>query len=145
MSETRPVGAAEFVRIIRGASDEEVRRIVNSSRDQILDGLFAVMESVPIPPGMRGVIEWRIGGGEDGGVDRYATVVADGGCTAERGPATETDLVVSADAVDLLRVASRSAPPARLVAQGRLRVQGDLRIAAQLDRWFRSLDAATGK
>lgn len=139
MSEGPPDTPAEFVRWMRQVNDDELREVLAEQRTQMLDGLFAAWASLPAPSSMDGVIEWRIGGREDGGADHFQTAMANRVCAVTRDGDATPGLVVEIDAIDLLRVAARIVMPSALFSRGGMVLDGDLKLAAQLDGWFRMI------
>ncbi len=84
--------------------------------------------------GVDAVVEWRIGGRRRGGVDRYQLAFAGGRCRARRGGRQVPTLTLELDGVGFLRLVAGASGAARLALGGRLRVRGDLVLAARLPR-----------
>lgn len=129
-----------FARIVRDASDEQLAAGLLANRELILAEVFRQM-----PGNLDGaaaadvdaVVEWRIGGRDDGGHDAWQVTVRDGRARVERGAAAEPDVVFEVGAVDFLRLVAGAVEGPLLFMHGRLRVDGDLVLALRMPQLFR--------
>ncbi len=72
------------------------------------------------------VVEFRITGRRDGGIDRYRLTLADGRCRASRRDGRRPALTLELEPVAFLRLVSGTASPQRLLLAGKLRLRGHL-------------------
>lgn len=87
---------------------------------------------------VKATIEWRITGRGDGGVDTYQVTVAHGGCHARRGAVDPSPrLTISLDAAEFLRLATGNSNPMQAYLKGRIKLAGDIMVAAKLLQLFR--------
>ena len=88
--------------------------------------------------GVEATIEWRITGRADGGVDSYHVTIADGRCRARRGSNDATpQLTITIDAAEFLRLATGNSDPMQGYFKGRVKLSGDIMLAAKLQQLFR--------
>ena len=78
------------------------------------------------------VVEFRITGRRDGGIDRYQVTLTDGrGSTSRRGK-RKPELTLELAPVAFLRLVGGAASPQRLLIAGKLKFRGDLLLALVL-------------
>jgi alkyl sulfatase BDS1-like metallo-beta-lactamase superfamily hydrolase len=86
---------------------------------------------------LRLCVGFRIGGREDGQVDRYVVHVADGGCRVETDPpegqGRDRDATITIEGADFLRLVTGQLHPVRGVLSGALKVKGDRAKALALN------------
>jgi hypothetical protein len=78
------------------------------------------------------VVEFRITGRRDGGVDRYQLTLADGRGRTSRRRRRRPALTLELDSVAFLRLVAGTASPQRLLLAGKLKLRGDLMLALAL-------------
>ena len=125
--------------LVREADEEQLQAGFEANRDLMLTEAFRHMPATLRPDkarAARAVAEWRITGREDGGHDRFQVIVEDGRCVVERDGTADADVTFTIGPVDFLRLITGGADPAKLFLFGRLRVKGDLMLAARLPTWF---------
>lgn len=141
MDPARPALTPEaFARIVRDATEEQLDAGLRANRELILPEVFRQMPANLDPAqaaGVEAVVEWRIGGRENGGHDAWQVALRDGRATVERGAAAAADVVFEIGAVDFLRLVAGAVEGPLLFMQGRLRVDGDLVLALRLPQMFR--------
>jgi putative sterol carrier protein len=128
-----------FVAMVTAAGDEELAAGLRANGDAILAGVFARMSEALDAEAVgdtRAVLEWQVGASPDEPPRRFQLVVADGACTVEREGAHEPDVVYSIAGVDFLRMVTGSRDPGELFVFGRLKVAGDLFLAARSRTFF---------
>ena len=117
----------------------DVEQRLAEDRDALLDELFARIAR-RYDPGRAGdldaVVEWRVGGRENGGHDRFQLVFGRDGCRVERDGGAAPGATFTIDAADLLRLVSGQARSAELYTFGKLRIDGDLMLAARVPGLF---------
>lgn len=125
--------------LVREADDEQLEAGFEANRDLVLAEAFRRMPTTlraDRARTTRTVAEWRITGRDDGGHDRFQVIVEAGRCAVERDGAADPHVTFTIGPVDFLRLITGGADPARLFLFGRLRVKGDLVLAARLPAWF---------
>jgi predicted lipid carrier protein YhbT len=130
---------AMFAAIVARLSDKQLAAGLAVSRELILNELFRQfpenLDSAAAGD-LRAVVHWRIEGRSDGGHDQWEVSIADGRAAVEREGAGEPDVAYTIDALDFLKlVAGRHEGP-ELFMSGKLVVEGDLVLAAQMPRLF---------
>jgi hypothetical protein len=78
------------------------------------------------------VVEFRITGRRDGGVDRYQLTLSDGRCQTSRGGGRKPALTLELEPVAFLRLVGGTASAQRLLLAGKLKLRGDLILALAL-------------
>ncbi|HEV3002111.1 MAG TPA: SCP2 sterol-binding domain-containing protein [Solirubrobacteraceae bacterium] len=129
-----------FARIVRDASDEQLAAGLRANREVILPEVFRQMPANldgAAAAGVDAVVEWRIGGRDDGGHDAWQVTVRDGRATVERGAGADPDVVFEVAAIDFLRLIAGAVEGPLLFMHGRLRVHGDLVLALRMPQLFR--------
>ena len=128
---TPPMDPAAFATLVRGASDEDLAAGMEANRALILAGVFDAMPAAYLG-GLEAVAEWRIDG------ERWQVRMAAGRCTVERGGDAAPDVVYEVGGVDFLRLAAGQVDGPQLFVSGRIKVEGDLMLAARMPALFRS-------
>lgn len=130
----------EFAKAVKAASKEEIAAaMTGESRTKILDAVFSRYPGQFRPDragSLSAVIHWVITGRDDGGVDTYELVIADGACTLSPTPQHDPKLAVTLSGVDLLSLISGKAKPMMMFMTGKLKAKGDLGLAANLEKIF---------
>ncbi|HEV7652137.1 MAG TPA: SCP2 sterol-binding domain-containing protein [Actinophytocola sp.] len=86
---------------------------------------------------LRAVVHWRFTGGTgDGGYDRFQTLIESGACTSDRHPTADARVTLTLSPVDFLRAVTGTVNVALLFMRGRVKVRGDLALAAGLINYF---------
>ncbi len=78
------------------------------------------------------VVEFRITGRRDGGIDRYQLALIDGRGRRARRDAAKPALTLELEPVAFLRLVAGTASAGRLLIAGKLKVRGDLLLALAL-------------
>jgi predicted lipid carrier protein YhbT len=137
---------AQFATMVRQASDEDLAAGMRANRDLILEGIFAAMPQSFEPSaasGIGAVAEWRVAGEGDAQPARWQVRIADGRCVVERDGEAAPNVVYEIGGVDFLRLICGQLDGPQLFVSGRLRVQGDLILAARMPSMF-TVPAAPG-
>jgi putative sterol carrier protein len=138
-----PVQLADgFARLIRRSSPDGIERVMRTPvRRAVLDAIFWQMPKHfdrRQAAGVEATIEWRITGRADGVVDTYQVTIADGQCRAKRGSELASPQVkITVDAAEFLRLATGNSDPMQGYFKGRIKLAGDLMLAAKLLQLFR--------
>ena len=86
---------------------------------------------------VRALVEYRVRGGRDGGVDRYQVTIEDGRARARRGGDAQPDVTLEMDPAPFLQLVTGVASGPELFMRGRLQIDGDLMLATRLPSLFR--------
>ena len=85
------------------------------------------------------VVEVRIAGRRDGGIDRHQLTLTDGRCRKARRGGRRPAVTFELAPVAFMRLVGGTASPQRLLIVGKLKVRGDLVLALALPRTLRLL------
>ncbi len=130
-------------RLVREASPERLEQIMRSpARWALLEGIFWQMPKRLDPKGAAEVetsVLWTITGRADGGADSWLLLVTRGSARTQRVGAgnPQAKLTITMDGVELLRLVSGNLDPMTAYMQGRIKLEGDIMVAATLSRIFR--------
>ena len=83
------------------------------------------------------VVEFRIAGRRDGGIDRYQLAFTNGRCMTSRHNRRKPALTLTVEPVAFLHLVGGTASPQRLFIAGRLKLRGDLILALALPATLR--------
>ena len=128
-----------FVALVAGATDEQLSEGLAANGEAILAGVFERMSKAldaEAAHGTRAVLEWRVATTADERPLRFQLAIADGACTVRRDGDREADVVYTIGGVDFLRLVTGGAEPGELFVFGRLKVAGDLFLAARSRTFF---------
>jgi hypothetical protein len=135
------VDPAEFARSIASTPDEQLAAGMRSEyRERVLDQIFQQFSAHLDPEKSGGtdtVVHWRLQGRPDGGEDLYEMRIGDGACRVSREATADPRVAFGLDAVDFLKLVTGNASGPRLFMAGRLKVEGDLLFATQVQGLFR--------
>jgi putative sterol carrier protein len=126
--------------LIGQASDDQLADGMRENRDLILGQVFASMPARIDPvktAEVEAVAEWRIGDRQDGGVDRWQVRIERGACQVEREGTAEPTVVFELGAIDFLKLVTGNEKGPKLFLFGRLRISGDLMLAARMHNLFK--------
>ena len=108
--------------------------------DLNIQSLMILLPTIFLPDQARGVsavINFDLSG-EGGG--EWTVTIRDQKCTAEAGKAAAPDLSLSAKAKDILDIFTGRLDPTRALLFGKLRMNGDMRLAMRLAELFDTHD-----
>jgi putative sterol carrier protein len=88
------------------------------------------------------VIEWRITDAEKGEDDRWQMVIEDGACAVRREGERRPNITYTVGPVDFVRLITGGKSGPELFMLGKLKVRGNLMLAARMPGWFRIPGAA---
>ena len=125
-----------LARWVAGASTPQLERVMRSPlRRFLLRQIFQTMRRRVDPAqaaGLDAVVEFRIRRSGGRPADRFQVVIADGRCTASRGADRRASVTLDMGPATFLRLVGGAAGVPKLVLLGKLRVWGDLVLAARL-------------
>jgi putative sterol carrier protein len=131
-----------FVWIIAQASAAQLDALMAHAdlRMVVLAEIFSRMSRHLNPSrssGLTAVVHWRFSGGhEDGGFDRFQTVIEDGRCTSGIMQDREPRSTVTMAPADFLRVSTGISSAPMLFLRGRVKVKGDIPFVAGFTGYF---------
>src|SRR4051794_17182321 len=138
--EPEGVDAAAFASQVSQVSDDDLRALMASEmRRQVLDEIFRRMVEHFRPDragGVEAVIHWKILDRPDGGYDHYEFVIEDGRALLNERPERSPTLVFRIGPVPFLRLVTGNAAGPLLFMRGKLKIQGDLALAARAPGFF---------
>jgi hypothetical protein len=140
--ELSALSTSTFVSIIAQASSPQLDALMEHAelRTVVLNEIFARMNRhlhTERTAGMSAVLHWRFTGGyEDGGYDRYQTVIQDGKCVSGIVQDRDPRATVTLAPTDFLRVSTGIASAPLLFIRGRVKVKGDIPFAAGFANYF---------
>ncbi|MFJ2769399.1 SCP2 sterol-binding domain-containing protein [Streptomyces sp. NPDC087300] len=131
----------EFAQIVKGLSGKEIAEIAKDGelRARVLAEVFTRMERQFKPDtagSLKALIRWKVtGSGDEETV--YETDIADGTCTvrAGRSDADPRVTLILADA-EFLKLVSGNASPVTMFMMRKVKIAGDVALAAGLTRYF---------
>ena len=135
-----PMSAEAFARVVGTATDEQLQAGLSANRELILSEVFRQMPAyvdTAATGDLDAVVEWRIGDRADGGYDRWQLRFEGGRVTVERDGAADPRVVYEIGAVDFLRLCADPAQGPEFFLYGRLRMEGDLVLGAQMPAMFK--------
>jgi hypothetical protein len=128
-----------FVWIIERASAAQLDALMehHELRPVVLGEVFARMAKHVKPKAPDAVVHWRFTGGyEEGGFDRYQTVIGSGRCTSGVVQDLDPRSTVTITPSDFLKVVTGNASAPMLFIRGRVKVKGDIPFVAGLINHF---------
>ncbi|HEV3227977.1 MAG TPA: SCP2 sterol-binding domain-containing protein [Solirubrobacteraceae bacterium] len=137
--EVPAIDPEQFATLIGNATDEQLNEGLAMNRDLILGEIFRRMPERFDPTraaNVDAVIEWRISDRPGGGHDTFQIVIRGGACTLAEGANEEPRVIYEIRPLDFLRLISGNASGPQLFLVGRLKIRGDLFLAARVQSWF---------
>ena len=119
---------------------------MEENREELLTEIFRRMpESFDAARAtdVNAVIEWEITGAPEGEVDRWQLTLRDGTCTCVRGGDAESDVTFRVAPVDFVKLITGVASGPQMFVFGKLRIRGNLMLAARVQGFFVLPNAAT--
>ena len=137
----RQLLADAFARYVAGSSPERRARLMRGwTRPILLRRIFKAMESefdADQGQGVDAVMHWEIGGREDGEVDRWQVVIENGRCHAARRLDRDATITIKLESLQFLELVTGIASGPELFMSGKLKMEGDVLLAARLTSLFR--------
>jgi putative sterol carrier protein len=135
------IDANELAQNMSKATNEQLAELMaGPMRGQILSEIFRRMAEHFKADAARdtdAVLHWKIGGGPDGSVDEYETVIANGACDAHEGfKQDEARVTFTIGGADFLRLVTGNAAGPMLFMSGKLKIEGDMMFAASAASLF---------
>jgi putative sterol carrier protein len=134
--------AEGFARLVRSAPEARLEQALRTPvRRAVLEGIFRQMPQHldrKAAKTMNATIRWRITSGNNGRADVYELEVSDGRCRSRRGEsAAEPSVTITLGAAEFVKIATGNSDPMQAYFKGRIKLAGDLMVAARLQSLFR--------
>lgn len=130
---------AQLAATVENLSDEELaKQLSELGIDDVLGGIFDGMKEAFQPEAAEGVsstIQYDIR--TDEGVKQWNVEISNGACSTSSGPADSPRLTLQLDIVDFVRLIFGQAEGPQLFMSGKLKLQGDMMFAMQMQKFFR--------
>ncbi|MGO9958029.1 MAG: SCP2 sterol-binding domain-containing protein [Solirubrobacteraceae bacterium] len=126
--------AQTFAWWVRRSSEQRLRSAIGGRlRSVLLWQIFRTIGQRAQPgAGVDAVVEFRITGRRDGGIDRYQVTLSGGRGRSSRRGSLRPALTLELEPVAFLRLVAGTASPQLLVITGRLKLRGNLMLAVIL-------------
>ena len=124
-----------FSSFVRGRSDEQLERLFGTT--PALRMAFGGMERAFVPEkarGFKGSVQWELHGPR--GTRTWHVRIRDGRAVASEGPAPDASVKMRMSVPVFARVLARELDPARAIMEGKLEIDGDFAVAAQIGPMF---------
>lgn len=136
------IDPVEFARQVGQASDADLEAGLQNAevRSLMLREIFGRMARhfrADQAAGLDAIVHWKIFDRPGGGYDHYELVVRDGTCIVNNPPEHDPKVTLKLGPVDFLKLVTGNASGPRLFMAGRLKVEGDLLFATQVQGLFR--------
>jgi putative sterol carrier protein len=130
-----------LARAVRGVPDDRLEQALRTPmRRVVLDGIFWQMPQHldrTRAVGVNATVRWQVTGRGDGGADTYDLVLGGGRCQVRRGAKGDARLTITLGAAELVRLASGGLDPMQAYYRRRIKLAGDIMLAAKLTALFR--------
>jgi putative sterol carrier protein len=129
---------AQLAAMIKDLSDDELKtQLQQIGHDEVLREIFTRMPEAFLSEkaqGVSAVMQYDIT--TDAGVRSWTVTIADPTCQTSEGPATDPRLTLKLDLVDFVRLIFGQAEGPQLFMGGKLKLQGDMMFAMQMQTFF---------
>ena len=139
MNDPSAVRPEQFAALVRDASDEQLEAGFRENREVLLEEIFRRMPEQFDPEraaGVEAVVEWQITR-PDGEPDRWQLAIRDGTCTLARDGTAQADVSLRVAPVDFVKLITGVDAGPKMFVFGRLRIRGNVLLAARMQGWFR--------
>ena len=139
MTDPASVPPEQFAALVREASDDQLAEGFRANREVLLEEIFRRMPQQFDPErgaGVDAVVEWQITR-PDGEPDRWQIAVRDGACSVERDGGADPDVSLRVGPVDFVKLITGAEAGPKLFVFGRLKIRGNVMLAARMQSWFR--------
>jgi putative sterol carrier protein len=140
MSDAPTMEPAAFARLVREATDDQLAAGLRASGKLIVEGVVRGMPdafAAESASGIEAILQWRVALKPDEPPTCWRLRIADGRCTMDDDPDAPADVTYDIGAVDFLRLVAGQLDGPQLFLTGRLRIEGDLVLAARMPSLFR--------
>ncbi|MFF3493474.1 SCP2 sterol-binding domain-containing protein [Streptomyces sp. NPDC002795] len=132
----------EFARLVKGLPAKEINRIARDEtlRTRVLKEVFGRVERQFRPDAagsLEALIRWKVTGQGEIPEAVYETKIANGTCTVTEGRSdAEPRLTLVMGDADFLKLVSGNSSPVTLFMTRKVKIAGDVALAARLTRYF---------
>jgi putative sterol carrier protein len=135
------VDPADFARVVADTPDKELEEgMLSENRGLVLDEIFKRMEEhfdADRAGDVEATVDWKVLDRPGGGYDHYRVEIAAGACTVHKDPeAGHPTVTFRVAPVDFLKLVTGNASGPKMFITGRLRIEGDLMLAARVQTFF---------
>ena len=138
MADQQQVDPAQLAELVKGLSDEELQKqVADLGEDEVLKNIFAGMQDAFLPEKAKGVsstIQYDVDTSD--GTKQWSVKIEDGACVTSEGPAPDPRLTLKLGLVDFIRLILGQADGTQLFMSGKLKLQGDMMFAMQMQGFF---------
>ena len=129
---------AAMAQMVRSVPDEQLEQGLRANGEQIIGEVFRRFPDRLSEEGRRAeaVIKWKIRE-KDGEDQRWFVVLENGECKTGRDLDRKPDVTLSLRQLDFLKLVTGNANPTQMFLTRRLRIRGDLMLAARMQRFFK--------
>jgi putative sterol carrier protein len=130
--------AGQFATLVAQASDEDLARGLSENGEMVLEEIFKRMPKhfrADRAGDLAAVVEWRVRAGE-GEPHRWQVVIERGSCRVARDGGAEPTVTFTLGGVDFVRLITGNASGPMLFTFGKLKIRGDLLLAARFQGFF---------
>ena len=132
------VDPAQLAEAVKDMSDEELATTVKTMGvDETLKNIFEGMRDSFKPEAAKDVnatVQYDVDTGE--GVKQWSVTFADGTCSVSEGPTDSPRLTIAIGLVDFIRLIFNQAQGPQLFMSGKMKLQGDMMWAMQMQNYF---------
>jgi putative sterol carrier protein len=136
----------QFAQLVAAATDEQLAEGVAVNREPLLEEIFTRWPEQFRPEragDVNAVVEWQVTH-DDGGHDSWQIAIADGACSVTREGDADPDVTFRCGPVDLIRLIAGAEAGPKLFVFGRLKIRGNLMLAARFQGFFAQPGARGG-
>ncbi|MEA2453153.1 MAG: hypothetical protein QOG04_1863 [Actinomycetota bacterium] len=138
MSDQQQLDPAQLAEAVKGMSDEELATtLTNLGTDEVLRNIFEGMRDSFNPESAKDVsatVQYDVT--TDDGVKQWSVNFDNGTCTVTEGPSDSPRLTMALGLVDFIRLIFNQAQGPQLFMSGKLKLQGDMMWAMQMQNYF---------
>ena len=132
------VDPAQLAELVKGLSDDELKeQISNLGEEEVLKNIFDGMQQAFIPAKAQGVnstLQYDVE--TSSGTKQWSVKIENGTCTTSEGPSADPRLTLKVGMVDFVRLILGQADGTQLFMSGKLKLQGDMMFAMQMQSFF---------
>jgi putative sterol carrier protein len=138
VSDQQQLDPAQLAEAVKGMSDEELATtLTNLGTDEVLRNIFEGMRDSFNPESAKDVsatVQYDVT--TDDGVKQWSVNFDNGTCTVTEGPSDSPRLTMALGLVDFIRLIFNQAQGPQLFMSGKLKLQGDMMWAMQMQNYF---------
>jgi putative sterol carrier protein len=132
------VDPAQLAELVKGLSDDELKKQISDlGEEEVLKNIFQGMQDAFLAEKAQGVnstIQYDID--TDGGTKTWTVKFENGTCATSEGPAPDPRLTLKVGLVDFVRLILGQADGTQLFMSGKMKLQGDMMFAMQMQGFF---------